>query len=152
MSNDNLYNTDVGLHRVVLCLGSNVVDRKQHIDKALDMLRRYIAPGYRMSHAYMTPSHSGFGDAYLNVVMMARTPLDPDALHDHIKDIEFASGRTEKSKSEGRVPLDIDIVVYDGIILRPFDFSARHFQLGYRQLVGDSFCPIADNHPDDQKK
>lgn len=138
MSNDKLYTTEVGLHSVVLCLGSNVVDRQQHIDKAMDMLRRYIAPDYRMSDAYMTPSHSGFGDAYLNVVMIARTAFGADALHDHIKDIEFASGRTKQSKSEGRVPLDIDIVVYDGNILRPFDFSAVHFQLGYRQLVGES--------------
>lgn len=122
-------------HSVVLCLGSNVHDRQGHLDRAVEALQPLLTGSVRMSTAYMTPSHSGFGAAYLNCVMIAQTSLTVAELTARIKAIEKDEGRTPQSKAEGHVPLDIDIVMYDGHILREADYAALHFRLGYSRLV-----------------
>lgn len=44
-------------------------------------------------------------------------------------------GRHPEDKASGIVPVDIDIVMCDGVVLRQRDYSARHFRTGYEDLL-----------------
>ena len=56
---------------------------------------------------------------------------DMDELGATMKRWECEAGRVPRSKS---VPLDIDIVLFDGRIIRPRDYGQEYFKIGYRAL------------------
>ena len=56
---------------------------------------------------------------------------DMEELGALMKRWEREAGRIAHSKS---VPLDIDIVVFDGQVVRPRDFAQEYFKIGYRAL------------------
>ena len=68
---------------------------------------------------------------YYNCVAEITTALDKGAFVALTKEIEKEMGRTEAMKAAGEVPIDIDVVVFDGITLRPSDFSADYFVRGF---------------------
>ena len=63
------------------------------------------------------------------------TDLEPAELQIVLRHSEAALGRTPGSKAAGQIPIDIDIVIADGHILRPADYRTPHFQLCYAQLT-----------------
>ena len=54
-----------------------------------------------------------------------------------LKQTESEAGRDSISDLEGRVELDLDLVIWDGRIVRPKDFERLYFNIGYRQLLAD---------------
>ena len=71
---------------------------------------------------------------YLNIIACIATELDYDSLRLRFKVLEREAGRTPSSKDVGLVPLDIDIVVFNGEVKRPADFDRLYFQHGYSRL------------------
>lgn len=120
-------------HQAIICLGSNVHPRTLNINLALKQLGKIIYID-ACSEVYETPSHTGFGDAYLNAVLRAKTEMDAEKLALISKEIEKEIGRTLQDSICGRVVMDIDVVGFDGKILRENDFNALHFQLGFKQI------------------
>lgn len=82
----------------------------------------------------MTPSVSN-NDAsvYYNAVACCQVDGDCscDVLQDHLKHYEISAGRVRGAKN---VLIDLDLVVFDGKIVRPVDFSRNYFSIGYREL------------------
>ena len=62
------------------------------------------------------------------------TDTDHQELHNVLKTMEKAHGRTPESKLSGKIPLDIDIVVWNGEIIRPQDWKQDYFQTGLKEL------------------
>ena len=71
---------------------------------------------------------------YLNAVVKIFTDTDHQELHDVLKTMEKTHGRTPESKLSGKIPLDIDIVVWNGEIIRPQDWKQDYFQTGLKEL------------------
>ena len=71
---------------------------------------------------------------YLNAVVKIFTDTDHQELHNVLKTMEKAHGRTPESKLSGKIPLDIDIVVWNGEIIRPQDWKQDYFQTGLKEL------------------
>lgn len=122
------------LNHVVICLGSNVPSCRVILDGAIAVLGTFFHDSPRMSLAYFNPSFNGIGQPYLNQVLEATTTLNIDSLHRLCRTLERRAGRTPQSKVQGIMPLDIDIVIWNGTIVRPFDYTSPHFAHGYANL------------------
>lgn len=130
-----------------LALGSNLGDRQRFLDGAVARLR--AAPGVsvrRVSPYYETapvggPAGSG---AYLNAVAEADTSLPPDRLLETLLDIEREFGRIRTEPNAPRT-LDLDLLLYDGLVRAAPDPVVPHPRLHERRFV---LQPLADLAPD----
>lgn len=120
-------------HRAILCLGSNTPDAAARLDKAVSALRADVC-FIRVSAPYMTDDDTGVGAPYLNMVAECRTGLSAEMLDMHIRAIEHDCGRRPDSKPTGIMPLDIDCVIWDGTVVRPYDYGRPYFRHGYEML------------------
>lgn len=107
-----------GRVRAVLGLGSNVGDRLELLQSALDTLDD--TPGIDVavvSPAYDTVPVGGPPDQplYLNAVALVDTVLSARALLERCRTVEDAYGRI-RAERWGPRTLDIDIITYDGEI------------------------------------
>ena len=55
-----------------------------------------------------------------------------------LKDIEHEAGRHPEDKLEEKVCLDIDLLIYDGKILKPDDLKREYIQKGIEELDEDT--------------
>jgi 2-amino-4-hydroxy-6-hydroxymethyldihydropteridine diphosphokinase len=99
-------------HRTVLSLGSNLGDRLDNLQEAVDAL--FDAPGLDfigMSPVYETKPVGGpeQGD-FLNVVIVANSRVAPESLLERVLAIEESMDRTREVRWGPRT-LDIDIVM-----------------------------------------
>ena len=53
-------------------------------------------------------------DAYLNQLASGATLLDEDVLNERLKEVEREFGRNEQKRRLGIVPIDLDILLFDG--------------------------------------
>ncbi|WP_234394761.1 2-amino-4-hydroxy-6-hydroxymethyldihydropteridine diphosphokinase [Porphyromonas cangingivalis] len=107
----------------------------QSESKHLATLRRLITetwPEGEMCDFYSTPDATGkTSKIYANTVLRIESPITATELSTVAKSLEARMGRTKGSTD---VPLDIDIVVQDGNILRPKDYGQEYFRRGYELL------------------
>lgn len=119
---------------VFLSIGSNTPDADARVARAAAILREAY-PGVKISHTYRTRSWGGNGPDYLNCVVYMETATPPDELKITLKTIERELGRIDTDKTAGLIPVDIDLVVYNGDVLRPRDFNRDYFRNGYCSLI-----------------
>lgn len=120
---------------VVLSFGSNVPDGRCRVERALRYVSEFVAD-MRASEIYSTPSVSGDGSIYLNAVATGYIDCGSGRLTALLKEYELKCGRDTSSRLRGEVPIDIDVVIFDGRILRPKDASREYFKIGYQRLFG----------------
>jgi 2-amino-4-hydroxy-6-hydroxymethyldihydropteridine diphosphokinase len=103
-------------HRTVLSLGSNLGDRLDNLQEAVDAL--FDAPGLdfvALSPVYETAPVGGPEQPdFLNVVLMADTRLSPETLLERVLSIEDAMERVRAVRWGPRT-LDIDIVRFGDV-------------------------------------
>lgn len=122
--------------RYVIGLGSNCEPRELHLINALNYLAEISDSIYSSTH-YESPALGGGKAHYLNAVAEIDCPLSREELNIRLKQMEIAEGRDEAARTEGRVPLDADIVKVDSCIIRPKDFDQYFFRRGYEELRSD---------------
>lgn len=124
------------MHRVILSLGSNLQQSagEESVIKALAMLTTISTSMVICSGIYLTRPHSGIGSDYTNAVVSITATLAVSELEELLKRYEAAEGRTPEARAAGRVPIDVDVVVYDGEIIRRRDYCRPFFRRGFRQL------------------
>lgn len=132
--------------RAVLALGANLGDARATLRSAVsdlvdapDVEVLAVAPLARTG-AVGGPEQPDF----LNTVVMVRTPLSPRQLLRLAQDIEAAHGR-ERTEQWGPRTLDIDIVVYDGLVAVADDLELPHPRAHERAFV---LQPWAQIEPD----
>lgn len=67
---------------------------------------------------------------YLNMVACVQSSLSAEEMNLKAKEFERSLGRTPQSKNNGSVPMDVDVVISDGTILRPEEYSRPYFTHG----------------------
>jgi pantoate--beta-alanine ligase len=123
---------------VYLALGSNVGDRRAHLDLALQRLA--AVPGIevvRCSSA-METALVGAGPPqgmFLNAVAELRTSLPASALLAVCKELERAAGRVLPSPANHPRPLDLDILFYGSDRIETRDLVVPHPRLHEREFV-----------------
>lgn len=115
-------------NRIILSLGSNK-DRERNMDLATELLQD-IFPDIRFSERIETePYGSLTGSAlFLNQVAIADTPLTAEEIIRQFKEIEKQIGRQPEDKSLGAISIDIDLLVWNDIILKPDDWQREYIQ------------------------
>lgn len=122
------------MNTLVISLGSNSNDRSVQMDNAVLYLKS-IFDGVSYSTIYETQALNGKDAPYLNAVAVANTDLSIVDATKMLKEWECKCGRTIESKLVGSIPIDLDIVVWNGEVVREKDFSCDFFTRGYQQLV-----------------
>lgn len=121
------------INTYVLSIGSNAVDKEERLAFGFDELRSQLVV-VASSEAYVTPALNGRDADYLNAVAVVQADIDFDSLNVLLKQIETLGGRTPQSKMSGVIPLDLDIVIALGNVVRPGDFDRQYFQIGWNQI------------------
>lgn len=127
------------LHSCLLCMGSNK-DRHAHMAYTRKALDR-IFPDIRYGEEMETEA---IGELFLspfsNQVAIFHTPLNIDETKAILKGIEKENGRMPEDKAKGVVKMDIDLLAYDDLILKPDDMEKNYVQKGIEQLDRTKTC------------
>lgn len=128
-----------------LGLGGNLGDPRENIDAAIQMLRRSGVRIVRKSSLYRTEP-VGFARQpwFLNRAIAIRTDLSPWKLLAEAKAIEIELGRHPGPRNGPR-PIDIDILLAEGTILRTASLEIPHPRLSERRFV---LVPLVEIAPD----
>ena len=103
------------MSRAYLSLGSNR-EPELHLRTAIASLRKHFG-AVVLSAAYRTPAVGFDGGDFLNAAAIIETSLDPFALNDWLHALEDAHGRDRNGARFGDRTLDIDIVLFDDLML-----------------------------------
>ena len=118
---------------VYLGLGSNVGDRQQNLDKALDFLSQRLRMG-EISSIYDTePVGNADQPHFLNLACQAYTRLEPMGLLALAKGIESKLGRVGKSGAPRTI--DIDILLYGEQVIETPELVIPHPKMTERAFV-----------------
>lgn len=100
--------------KAVIALGSNLGDRRVHLDSGLAALRTLgtVVPSPLVME---TPDESGRGPAYLNTVaiLVVEEP-DPCRLLESLLRLELVAGRDRNAGRNAPRTLDLDLITTDG--------------------------------------
>lgn len=126
------------MHNLYLSLGSNLGDRRQYIQQAIDMIDDLVGAVYRVSNMLETePWGFETEHRFLNCCLLVHTMLSPRRCLEATKEIERQLGRTQKS--EGGVyhdrTIDIDMLMYDDLTLDEPDLVLPHPHMQERDFV-----------------
>jgi len=128
---------------VYLGLGSNIGDRQENLDKALNFLSQRLRMG-KISSVYDTePVGNTEQPRFLNLVCQAYTRLEPAGLLSLAKGIESKLGRTGKSNAPRT--MDIDILLYDEQVIETPELVIPHPKMTERAFV---LVPLDEIAPD----
>jgi len=129
--------------KVYLSLGSNMGNRQENLDWALDLLSQRVRLG-KVSSIYETEPIGNINQPrFLNIVCEAYTRLDPTQLLALAKVIETKMGRTGKSNDSR--PIDVDILFYGDQVVDTPELVIPHPLLHERAFV---LIPLAEIAPE----
>lgn len=129
---------------IILALGSNLGDRLQNLQEAVQMLAPEVQVS-RLSSVYETEPW-GYAEQpqFLNQVLVAETSLDPHGLLVHLKDIEARLKRETTFRNGPRI-IDLDILFYGSEVIGLPDLTIPHPRLTERAFV---LVPLDEIVPD----
>ena len=121
------------MHTCLLCLGSNI-DPSYRLSAARSALLSHF-PHIRFSEEMITEAIcSGFLSPFHNQMASLKTSLPAEQVRAILKSIEQGQGRLPEDKAQGIVKLDIDLLMYDDIVLKPKDMEREFVMEGMKSL------------------
>lgn len=132
--------------QVFLGLGSNVGNRKEYLEKAINALKNMPEITVtNMSSVYETEPFGGVEqNRFLNMVIKIETTLRPDKLLEVIMAIEKDLDRVRTIRWGPRT-IDIDILLYGNEVINTRDLTIPHIGLTERDFV---LVPLLEIDPD----
>ena len=136
---------------VYLSLGTNIGDRRRHIDDALAALDMALGKHYEAISDIIETEAVGFsGPDFLNCVVRYETSCGPFALLDICKCIERSMGRTDAPEYDengvrvfhDRI-IDIDILRYGDLVMNTQNLTIPHQRLNVRPFLVDLMAQIS---------
>ena len=123
----------------LLGLGSNVGDRRAHLQAAVDALP---SVGVRVTAASSVYDTDPVGEvldqaSFLNACVLVNTTLEPLELLDAVKRLESELGRVEDGVRHGPRAIDIDI-----LLLGDFSLEHERMTLPHEQVLSRRFVLI----------
>lgn len=131
--------------RVAVSLGSNLGDRRAHLEYAIDALRLDLGDITVSSFIETTPVGVGPEHGpYLNAVVVGRTSLPARVLLERLLEIEEERGRTRPYPMAPRT-LDADLILYGQETIEEDGLSVPHPRFRERSFV---LAPLAEIAPE----
>ncbi len=129
--------------QVILSLGSSMGDRRDYLNRAIDMLEQ--TSGIRVkkvSSIIQTQPYGGVADnQFLNCAVEISTYLTPDELLERIGEIECALQRVRTQRWEDRT-IDIDIIFFGRKIISNSHLTIPHCDYHNRLFVLEPLAEI----------
>ena len=139
-----------GWQRAYIACGSNIGDRKAHLDAAVEALRNEEqCRVLRVSDWIETTPYGGVVQAdYLNGAIAIETLYPPEVLLSRLQEIERAEARERKERWGPRT-LDLDILLYEGVVMEEEKLTIPHRDMKNRDFVLKPLAQIApyERHP-----
>jgi 2-amino-4-hydroxy-6-hydroxymethyldihydropteridine diphosphokinase len=128
---------------VAISLGSNLGNRRAHLDYAVARLRALLSP-LRVSRYLETEPVGVTGDQprFLNAAAVGQTPMSARELLNVLLAIEAARGRERPFAGAART-LDLDLVLFGGQIIDEPGLVVPHPRFRERAFVLDPLSEIA---------
>ncbi|MCB0465959.1 MAG: 2-amino-4-hydroxy-6-hydroxymethyldihydropteridine diphosphokinase, partial [Aequorivita sp.] len=121
---------------IYLSLGTNLGNRFENLQTAVDSLYEKIGTIVKISSVYETPAMGFEGDPFLNCAIWMKTDLKPLKVLKIILGIEKAMGRERNtSKTYTSRPIDIDIIFIDDLIIESKKLTVPHSEMEKRKFV-----------------
>ena len=137
--------------RVFIGVGSNEGDRLSLVSRALQLLGR--SPGIRLVQMATIQETEPFGGPpqgpYANTVVEVETALSPSELLRVTQAIERQLGRRPAMVRWAPRPIDLDLLLYDALVLREAGLELPHPRLHERRFVLEPLAQLAPDllHP-----
>jgi len=121
--------------RIYLGMGSNRGDRLSNLRRATEELEKVGVHVQRSSSFYRTePVDFGPQAWFLNCAVEATTLLMPMQLLKAVKSVERTLGR-RPGVNKGPRPIDIDILLYENVVVRTAALTIPHERMNIRRFV-----------------
>ncbi|HET8804045.1 MAG TPA: 2-amino-4-hydroxy-6-hydroxymethyldihydropteridine diphosphokinase [Aequorivita sp.] len=123
-------------HNLYLSLGSNMGNRFEYLQNALNSLFREVGSVVKISSVYETPAIGFDGDPFLNCAVWMKTELKPTKILKKILEIEKTMGRKRNAlKGYASRPIDIDIIFIEDVVLNSEKLTVPHPEMEKRKFV-----------------
>jgi 2-amino-4-hydroxy-6-hydroxymethyldihydropteridine diphosphokinase len=128
---------------VYLGLGSNMGDRRENLERALEYLSQRLRLTGKSSMYDTEPMENPAQPRFLNMVCQAKTMLQPEDLLTLVKGIERKMGR-QPGRANSPRPIDIDILFYGDKVINTPELKIPHPRMNHRAFV---LVPLAEIAP-----
>lgn len=136
------------MSEVYLGLGSNVGDKRGYLRRAVGLLESECL--VRAISSFFSTEPVGYREQewFLNCAARVETERSPQELLEVIQRIEAQLGR-ERTIPNGPRTIDIDILLFDGLVIDSGDLTIPHPRMHERGFVLEPLAEIAANvvHP-----
>ena len=131
-------------HTAYIGIGSNMGDKKAYLDYAVSELKNdHHCSSIKVSEYIVTEPVGGVEqDDFLNGVIELKTVYSPQELLDKLHEIENAAGR-ERKIHWGPRTLDLDILLFDDIVMHTDTLTIPHPEMPKREFVLAPLCSIS---------
>jgi 2-amino-4-hydroxy-6-hydroxymethyldihydropteridine diphosphokinase len=122
-----------------LSLGSNIGDRRAHLEAAVCELPAHGVDVLASSSVYQTEPVGLVLDQrdFYNACLRVETSLGPEELLDACKEVERALGREAGGPRHGPRPIDVDVLILDDI-----EYSAERLTLPHPEVTSRRFVLV----------
>ena len=142
------------LRTTYLSLGSNLGNRLNNLQSALDLISEKVGRIIKVSSVYKTRSWGFKSGDFLNICIEVSTNLNPESVLDKVLQIENVLGRTREVSGEYKARIiDIDVLLFDDEIIFYNNLKVPHPRMLERKFVLVPLTEIAANvkHPIEKK-
>ena len=131
-------------HTVCLSLGSNMGNKKKYIEDGIRAIEQDpLCKNIRVSDLFRTTPYGEIKqDEFINGALIMKTLYRPMELLNRLQEIEQDAGR-ERLIHWGPRTLDLDILLYDDLILRTDELFIPHADMVNRDFVLQPLAQIA---------
>lgn len=131
-------------HTAYIAIGSNIGDKSANCENGIRLLvESGTCDVLTRSHFYRTePVEYTDQDWFINAALKVNTLLDPADLLRLLKNIEVETGRVDSGIRFGPRILDMDIILYDDMVLQDNDLVIPHPRMHERRFVLQPMCDI----------
>lgn len=137
-------------HTTYIALGSNIGDSETYLNEAVEKIGQIPTCTVEKVSSYLVTEPYGVTDQpdFLNACLKMRTLFYPEELLKELNRIEKEAGR-ERIIHWGPRTLDLDILLYDDIVLEEDDLCIPHVEMHKRSFVLEPLAEIAPykRHP-----
>jgi 2-amino-4-hydroxy-6-hydroxymethyldihydropteridine diphosphokinase len=139
------------MSKVILLLGSNLGNRKQFLDKSMELIKSEVGSVLKVSSVYESePWGFNSNNLFLNQAIIVETTYQPQTILKKLQKIEKELGRKIKSQTYQNRTIDIDILFYDEMQLESKNLIIPHPKLHLRkftlipliEIAGDYIHPV----------
>ena len=129
--------------KIYVSLGSNI-DRERNTRSGVEALRQRFG-GLELSSVYESEAVGFEGDAFYNMVIACEVGEDVYSVNRVLADIEDAHGRVRSGPRFSSRTLDLDLLLYDDLVL-----DEKGFRLPREEILKNAFVlwPLAEIAPD----